>query len=733
MSNINTLVPIIKIDEEKCINCYACIFACPVKYCMDGSGKRLKINDNLCIGCGYCIHVCHHDARKPMDDTERFLGDLKKGEKMVAIVAPAVASVFAKNYLRLNGCLKSLGIKAVFDVSFGAELTVVSYLNYINEKKPRMVIAQPCPAIVSFIEIYHPNLLPYLAPADSPMLHTAKMIREYYPEYKDHKIAVISPCIAKKREFIETGWGDYNVTMLGLKEALEKQKIDLENYPSEEYTGAPAERAVSFSSPGGLLDTAERFMPGIRRNTRKIEGVHTVYPYLKGVSDILDKPDIEFPLLIDCLNCELGCNGGPGTGNHNKTMDELESPIRKRSAKLEKELNPRKQEGIYKKYHKTLSNFWKAGLYNRKYQDRSKTFDVKLPSQAELDEIYKSLKKFSDADIYDCTACGYGSCKSMAIAVLNKLNKPANCAHYNMALLEEEKKTTVYINQQLKEHIARAIQVIEEITSLVEKLDTKINAQSESVNESSSVTGEMVDALKNTSELSRQRREGIRGLIENATKGQDAMKETIGAVQNISQSIDGIGSAIKIISVIAANTNLLSMNAAIEAAHAGEAGKGFAVVADEIRRLSESTRENSRNISQTLSNIIAGINISSKRAGDAGSIINEMSNEINGFAGTMTELIDTLGELSAKSSGVTTSLESLKEQSAAVKTDYTQMLSLTDKIRYDINFLAALSADIVRAIENNDYDVISKITVVEAKIEAKMREKEEQEKQNIKN
>jgi len=649
-----------------------------------------------------------------MDDTERFFNDLKQGENIIAIVAPAVASVFAGNYLRLNGYLQSLGVKVVFDVSFGGELTVVSYVNYIKEKNPRMVIAQPCPAIVNFIEIYHPELLPYLAPAHSPMLHIMKMIREFYPQYQNCKIAVVSPCIAKQREFAETGLGDYNVTMLALKELIEQQKVDLGKFPVVEYVGAPAERAVQFSTPGGLMDTAERFVPGIRRNTRKIEGVHTVYHYLTQVAGLLDKPGIEFPLLIDCLNCEMGCTGGPGTGNNKRALDELESPIRKRSAALEKKLNPKKQERLYKRYHKVLNRYWKPGLYTREYRDCSGNFILKHPSEAELTEIYKRLKKFNKEDVYDCTSCGYGSCKGMATAIFNNLNKPDNCAHYNFALLEEEKKTTVYINQQLKDHINRALGVIEEINSLVDKLNASINMQSKSVDDSSAVTEEMVDSLKDTSDISRQKREAIVELIANAARGQDAMKETIQAVQGISESVDGIASAIKIISVIASNTNLLSMNAAIEAAHAGEAGKGFAVVADEIRRLSESTRENSRNIAQTLSSIIAGINTTSRHSGEAGNLINSMSEEINGIARTMTELIDTLGKLSAESSGITASLEDLKGSSLTVKEDYGQMLSLTDRLRYDINFLAAMSADIVKAIEENDRDIIARLVAMES-------------------
>ncbi|MCL2601142.1 MAG: 4Fe-4S binding protein, partial [Treponema sp.] len=309
------LTDVIQVDERKCINCYACITACPVKYCTDGTNEKLQINPDLCIGCGSCIPACSHGARLPVDDTMHFFGDLKRGDKMVAIVAPAVVATFPDTYLRLNGYLKSLGIEAVFDVSFGAELTVLSYLDHIQKKKPRLVIAQPCPAIVTFIEIYHPELIPYLAPADSPMVHTMKMIREYYPQFRDHKTVVISPCIAKRREFDAVKMGDYNVTMVLLQKYLDNHNIRLSTFPEARYEGAPAERAAGFSSPGGLLDTVERFVPGIRRDTRKIEGVHTVYHYLEEVAKLLNTPGIKFPLLIDCLNCEKGCNGGPGTGN----------------------------------------------------------------------------------------------------------------------------------------------------------------------------------------------------------------------------------------------------------------------------------------------------------------------------------------------------------------------------------------------------------------------------------
>jgi len=673
------LTPVIRIDEEKCVNCYACIVICPVKYCMNGSAEKLQINHDICIGCGNCITACTHKARILLDDTSRFLEDLKQNKKIIAVAAPAVASFFPDQFLNLNGYLKTLGVEAFFDVSLGAELTVMSYLDYIKEKNPRTVIAQPCPAIVTYIEIHHPELLPFLAPADSPILHIIKLIKEFYPEYKNHKIAIISPCIAKRREYDETGMGDYNVTMIELKKHLDSQNIKLSSFPKVEYTGVSAERAAGFPIPGGLLDTAERFNPGIRRRTEKIEGVYNIYPYLKEVSEIL-KTNAKLPLLIDCLNCEKGCIGGPGTGNAEKPLAMLKEPVQRRMAELEEKQHSQTGNDAYKKYHDVLSNYWKKGLYNRSYRNLFENNTIKQPSEIEITEIFRSMKKFGNEDIYNCTCCGYGNCKAMAKAIYNKLNKPENCAHYILALLKEN-----------QEQIANASNLIEGINNLINKLNGTINSQAETIAQSSVLTEKMIGSLKETTELSRSKQKTIKGLIEDSAKSKESMHETIQSIEDISKSVEGVAQAIKIISTIAANTNLLSMNAAIESAHAGEAGRGFAVVAGEIRRLSDSTRENSVNISKTLKSIINGVVVTEKQSDDTGKRITAMSKEINSFAETMSSLINTFGELSAQSGEVTSSLESLKEQSSAVKTSYAQMIEMTEKLAGTIKDLSVLS------------------------------------------
>ncbi|MFA6570707.1 MAG: [Fe-Fe] hydrogenase large subunit C-terminal domain-containing protein, partial [Bacteroidota bacterium] len=425
------LTKIIDVNKDKCINCHACILACPVKYCNDGSGDHVNVNFDLCIGCGSCLVKCTHNARIYLDDFSYFLKALEKGEKVVAIVAPSVAANFPDKYLNLNGWFKSIGIEAVFDVSFGAELTVYSYLNYIKEKNPKLVIAQPCPAIVTYLEIYKPELLEYLVPVDSPMLHTMKMIKHFYPKYKNHKIAVISPCTAKKREFDETGYGDFNVAYKSLDEFLKTSNIDLNNYEPVDYDNPPAERAVLFSSPGGLMQTAERWVPEIRYKTRKIEGTHTIYNYLKQLPEVIELGTA--PLLIDCLNCENGCNAGSLTLVKDKSIDEIEFYINKRN--LEQQnlyLNsPETQDSDYKKVIENLiKKYWKENLYTRNYINLSENNYIKTPTEVELWTIYNKMKKYSQDDILNCTSCGYEKCESMATAIFNNLNRPENCHFY---------------------------------------------------------------------------------------------------------------------------------------------------------------------------------------------------------------------------------------------------------------------------------------------------------------
>ncbi|HMA63808.1 MAG: methyl-accepting chemotaxis protein [Fibrobacterota bacterium] len=638
------LPKVITVDKDKCVNCHACIAACPVKYCNDGSTNAVTVNSDMCIGCGQCIKACSHSARAFTDDSEAFFSDLGN-EQMIAIAAPAIAANFPNQYLRLNGWLKHSGIDAIFDVSFGAELTVKSYLEHIKANKPKMVIAQPCPAIVTYIQIYQPELIEFLAPADSPMLHTLKMIKEFYPQFRSHKTVILSPCIAKKREFDETGIGDYNVTYHNLSAYLRKNMIALHTYDEVDYDNPPAERAVLFSTPGGLLRTAQREVPDASSFTRKIEGVPTIYHYLKKLPATLESGCN--PLLIDCLNCEMGCNGGTGTDSSDKSPDEVESLVEARQSAMREKYKHKGLKGIIsgkKALTEIINRYWKPGLYARSYKNLSSLNTIRIPREKELTDVYKSLNKFSDADMYNCGSCGYGSCLGMAIALFNNLNRPENCLHNQFALLHDHnRKVTLSVkalSEMVKAIAERSSKISDNssnVSAAAKQISASVNSVSISVTDAQGIMtsiNKAIDGLTETIHEIAKQSEKTRVITTGAV---ESVREIETKVDQLSAASSAISSVIDTIIEIAEQTKLLALNATIEAARAGEAGKGFAVVASEVKELARQTNLATIDIKNKITNMAQSTGATIDGIKNIGSVINNINEFVNTIAAAVEE------------------------------------------------------------------------------------------------
>lgn len=692
MSN-KYLRPVIDVDAENCINCRRCISVCPVKFCNDASGEHVQVISEICIGCGACISACPTGARFGIEDSKSFFNALQKNEKVIAIVAPAVATCFDGNYLSFNGWLYSMGVSAIFDVSYGAELTVKSYIEYLKKNKPKAFLAQPCPSLVSYIELYQPDLLQYLAPSDSPMTHTMKMIRKFFPQYREHKIAVISPCYAKRREFDDIGLGDYNVTLLAVEKYILNNDININDYPKREFDGPIAERAVLFSMPGGLMRTIARELPKETIKIRKVEGVPDVYNYFESLNQALKKNINITYKVIDCLSCKNGCNGGSATAHKNRSSGSLEFDVERRNIRAiadnKKKYFLHTKRGAEKAFSRSLNKYWEKNLYDRKYINRSKIYQqfVKYPTREEIRRVHIAMHKRKAEDFLNCGACGYTDCDQMALAVYNGFNRPENCCHYNdlaIKIASEERHT------KIKEAIDTVVDSsIEKFTlnmEQIKKLAAKTTDMTEYVTQSSASIEEMVASIASINQVLEQNNEVVANLANASNDGKKGLNIVSEHIKQILSDSENLVKTINIIEEIATQTNLLAMNASIEAAHAGNAGKGFAVVADEIRKLAENSGKQAQSISNVLKEIKDKIDRASESSVEAQK--------------RFEQVVDLSNKVKSQENVIKTAVEEQSIGGKQVLSSLTQMTKITEEVRSETEELLNTSTTIRSEIQN---------------------------------
>ena len=144
---------------------------------------------------------------------------------------------------------------------------------------------------------------------------------------------------------------------------------------------------------------------------------------------------------------------------------------------------------------------------------------------------------------------------------------------------------------------------MEQVTININKLNNHVEDQNTNVSQASAAIEEMVANIASVTDTLVKNTTNVKLLKESSEIGRGGLQEVASDIQEIARESEGLLEINSVMENIASQTNLLSMNAAIEAAHAGEAGKGFAVVADEIRKLAESSGEQSKTIGSVLKKI----------------------------------------------------------------------------------------------------------------------------------
>jgi len=413
--------PLVSTIKERCRVCYTCVRECPAKAIRISGGQAEVIGDR-CIGCGNCVRVCSQNAKKVRNCIVKVKNMLNSGNKVVACLAPSFPAEFHQiDYRKVVGMLRKLGFSYVTEVAFGADLVAAQYRKILEGNSDKSFIATTCPAIVSYVEKYHPSLVPSLAPIASPMIAQARILKQLYGT-KTY-VVFIGPCIAKKEEMErDRQWNSLNgvLTFTELQDLLQENHIVPESVEPSEFDPPHPAKGILFAIGRGMLEAADLKEDLLTNEVVATEGSRNFIQAIKEFEEgALD------PILLEVLCCN-GCI--MGSGMTTKTAQFTRRTDISKYARLRLKNLDETQWNLEKE------NFEYIDIGIDFYKDDHR---LPAPSKDELKSILERMGKLKAEDELNCGACGYDTCIDHAIAIHKGLAESEMCLPYTIEKLKE--------------------------------------------------------------------------------------------------------------------------------------------------------------------------------------------------------------------------------------------------------------------------------------------------------
>jgi hemerythrin-like metal-binding protein len=335
-----------------------------------------------------------------------------------------------------------------------------------------------------------------------------------------------------------------------------------------------------------------------------------------------------------------------------------------------------------------------------------------LLEKAEKGDLFLELKIPGHDDMGKLASLFNGMLKNFKDLVITIQDQGENLEDMGAELTAHSKESAGAVNeireaiQNIKERTIRQSASVKEtnsamgkITGNINRLNGEVEEQSESVSQSSAAVEEMLANIESVTKICQNNTVNVERLAEASEVGKLGLEEVVQDIQGIARQSEGLLEINEVMENIASQTNLLSMNAAIEAAHAGDAGKGFAVVSDEIRKLAENSSEQSKTISDVLKKIKNEITKMQNATDAVLAKFEAMDSGVKTVAAQEEQIRGAMEEQSAGSRQILLAIGTLNEITRKVKAGAAEMLSDSVEIIGEGKNLEQATADINARVE----------------------------------
>jgi len=403
--------------RERCRVCYTCVRECPAK-AIRIAGGQAEVIDARCIGCGNCVRVCSQGAKRVLDSVDGVRELLAGPTPVAACVAPAFPAEFTEVDARgLAGMVRALGFASVHEVAFGADLVAARYRELLDADPDRRWIATTCPAVTSYVERFHPDLVSHLAPVVSPMIATARALRRRHGD--GLRIVFIGPCLAKKEEAVAdqvVGEIDGVLTFAELRRMFAEAGVTPAGCEPRDFDPPRAGAGALFPLSRGML-VAANIDDDLVEGRIVAAGGHGEF---QEVIREFETADLEVQLL-EVLCCS-GCAMGPGM--------TTQAPAWNRRQRISQHV----QRALAREGAREAAARDRDAAVGLDLSRGYAADDQRLvaPSPGELREILFHMGKREPGDELNCGACGYPTCREHALAIHEGLAENEMCLPYTI-------------------------------------------------------------------------------------------------------------------------------------------------------------------------------------------------------------------------------------------------------------------------------------------------------------